>query len=157
MRLVGSTFDLVNSVIRIWQQLQQPGPRHLQVPAYLEGLRVVGKHLHVEGLLGRRLKRVPVEPVGHGAGFCLCDYQAHLGFRIKLNLAVSEPALHTEKNKTDYIYLCKLYLHIILTNISTIDGTYLIPSLLRIRTRIRIGIIFPDPNQAEMYKKYLSF
>ena len=60
-----SCFNLVNGVVGIRQQVQQPRPALLQVGDDLERLGVVSEHLHLEHLRPRGLEGVAVEPVGH--------------------------------------------------------------------------------------------
>ena len=57
--------NLVNGVVRIRQQVQQPRPALLQVGDDLERLGVVSEHLHLEHLRPSGLEGVAVEPVGH--------------------------------------------------------------------------------------------
>ena len=60
-----SCFNLVNGVVRIRKQVQQPRPALFQVGDNLESLGVVSEHLHLEHLRPRGLEGVAVEPMRH--------------------------------------------------------------------------------------------
>ena len=63
-----SCLHLLNVVMRIREELQQPSSTLFQVRDDLKGLWVVGEHLDLEHLGRGGLERIAVEPVGHGDG-----------------------------------------------------------------------------------------